>query len=106
MSVNSQGQSAENEYIRKSRLDRVRRIAMNKKAKKEAMRQEAKERLKKQVKKKATSVALKIFIAIAPYLFILIIAFIAFAGLIYYVCEGGGLVASILRLTSLGNICP
>jgi Flp pilus assembly protein TadB len=73
------------------------------------MKENAKKQIKKKVKKKAKKAVSKTIInvlaATAPIWGIVLICLFAFLMLTYYVCEGGGFIAWVLRRTPLGNLC-
>ena len=96
------------EALRKERLESVRLQALKARAReraKQKIKKEAKKKIKKAVVKTGLKVLMPILIAIAPYLIIIGLAFLCFLMLIYYTCEGGGLLPWLLRRTALGGLC-
>jgi len=93
------------EETRRARLASARNASSRRKA----MRAQAKKQIKKVVKKKVKKAVMKtIFQFLAwssPVWGTILICLFAFLMLTYYVCEGSGLIAWVLKRTALGSLC-
>jgi len=90
---------------RSARLEANRRQAAQRQAVKNIAKQAIKKKVKKKVKQATIKVIINILGATAPIWGIILICLLAFLMLTYYVCEGGGFIAWVLRRTALGNLC-
>ena len=90
---------------KKARLEAGRRKSTQKQALKSAAKQQIKKKIKKKVKKAVLKVVINVIISTAPIWGIILICLLAFLMLTYYVCEGGGFIAGLLRMTALGDLC-
>ncbi len=91
------------EYLRKARLEKLRSVALLKKQLN--VRKNAQEATKKAAKKTITALIKPLLPYILIGLFFFMIIMVSIPILVYYICEGGGLLPWILRQTSLGGLC-
>ena len=97
------------EFIRRSThpwkgLSPIERRKDKKVAKKEVKRV-TKKVAKRMVAKEALAILGETAPVWAPILISLVICLFGFLALVYYTCEGGGIIAWLLRRTALGNLC-
>ncbi len=91
------------EYLRKARLEKLRSAALLKKQLN--VKKNAQEAAKKAAKKTITALIKPLLPYILIGLFFFVIIMVSIPILVYYICEGGGLLSWILRQTSLGGLC-
>jgi len=98
----------EREETRKAKLASARyrqTASSNRQRMKENTKKQIKKKVKKKVKKAIAKTIINVLISTAPVWGIVLVCLFAFLMLTYYVCEGGGFIAWVLRRTPLGNLC-